>query len=144
MGAGVTVILLSVVAGSTPLVSALWPTVALIYLELTVLTAVALFFSAFTSPVFALFGSLALLVIGHFTADLKGFAALYDATAARSILVVLHYALPNLSTFTLITPAAHGVAPSPVYLTTALAYAVAWDAVLLAAAALVFARRDFK
>jgi hypothetical protein len=85
-----------------------------------------------------------LLVIGHFTADLKGFAALYDATAARSILVVLHYALPNLSTFTLITPAAHGVAPSPVYLTTALAYAVAWDAVLLAAAALVFARRDFK
>jgi Cu-processing system permease protein len=144
MGAGVTVILLSVVAGSTPLVSALWPTVALIYLELTVLTAVALLFSAFTSPVFALFGSLALLVIGHFTADLKGFAALYDATAARSILVVLHYALPNLSTFTLITPAAHGVAPSPVYLTTALAYAVAWDAVLLAAAALVFARRDFK
>jgi ABC-type transport system involved in multi-copper enzyme maturation permease subunit len=144
MGAGVTVILLSVVAGSTPLVSALWPTVALIYLELTVLTAVALLFSAFTSPVFALFGSLAVLVIGHFTADLKGFAALYDATAARSILVVLHYALPNLSTFTLITPAAHGVAPSPVYLTTALAYAVAWDAVLLAAAALVFARRDFK
>jgi ABC-type transport system involved in multi-copper enzyme maturation permease subunit len=144
MGAGVTVILLSVVAGSTPLVSALWPTVALIYLELTVLTAVALLFSAFTSPVFALFGSLALLVIGHFTADLKGFAALYDATAARSILVGLHYALPNLSTFTLITPAAHGVAPSPVYLTTALAYAVAWDAVLLAAAALVFARRDFK
>jgi ABC-type transport system involved in multi-copper enzyme maturation permease subunit len=144
MGAGVTVILLSVVAGSTPLVSALWPTVALIYLELTVLTAVALFFSAFTSPVFALFGSLAVLVIGHFTADLKGFAALYDATAVRSILVGLHYALPNLSTFTLITPAAHGVAPSPVYLTTALAYAVAWDAVLLAAAALVFARRDFK
>ena len=144
MGAGVTLVLLAVARGSAPLVGVLWPTVALIYLELTVLTGVALLFSAFSSPIFALFGSLAVFLIGHFTADLKGFAALFDATAARAVLVGLHYALPNLSTFTLITPAAHGIAPTPAYLGTALAYAVAWDAALLAAAALLFARRDFK
>jgi ABC-type transport system involved in multi-copper enzyme maturation permease subunit len=144
MGAGVTLVLLSVVRASTPLVVVLWPTVALIYLELTVLTAVALLFSAFSSPIFALFGSLAVFLIGHFTADLKGFAALFDATAVRTTLVVLYYALPNLSTFTFITPAAHGIAPSPAHLATALAYAVAWDAALLAAATLLFSRRDFK
>jgi ABC-type transport system involved in multi-copper enzyme maturation permease subunit len=144
MGAGVTLVLLAVVRGSTPQVIVLWPTLALIYLELTVLTGVALLFSAFSSPIFALFGSLAVFLIGHFTADLKGFAALFDATAARAALIALHYALPNLSTFTLITPAAHGIAPAPAYLATALAYAVAWDVALLAAAALLFARRDFK
>lgn len=144
MGAGVTLVLLAVVRGPTPLVGVLWPTMALIYLELTVVTGVVLLFSAFSSPIFALFGSLAVFLIGHFTADLKGFAALFDATAARAVLIGLHYALPNLSTFTLITPAAHGIAPTPGYLATALAYAVAWDAALLAAAALLFARRDFK
>jgi len=144
MGAGLTLVLLYVARGSTPLLLALWPTVALIYLELTILTAVALLFSAFSSPIFALFGSLAVFLIGHFTTDLKGFAGLFDAPAARAVLIGLYYALPNLSTFSLVTPAAHGIAPAPLYLATALVYAVAWDVALLAAAALLFARRDFR
>src|SRR5262245_62653827 len=64
MGAGVTLVLLYVVRGSTPLMIVLWPTVALIYLELTILTGVALLFSAFSSPIFALFGTLAVFLIG--------------------------------------------------------------------------------
>lgn len=144
MGAGVTLVLLYVARGSTPLLLALWPTVALIYLELTILTAVALLFSAFSSPIFALFGSLAVFLIGHFTTDLKGFAALFDAPAVRAVLIGLYYALPNLSTFSLVTPAAHGIAPAPLYLATALVYATAWDVALLAAATLLFARRDFR
>src|ERR671918_1739493 len=105
MGAGVTLVLLYVVRGTTPLLIALWPTVALIYMELTLLTAVALLFSAFSSPIFAVFGSLAVFLIGHFTADLKGFAVLLDVPIAQSALIALYYALPNLSTFSLITPA---------------------------------------
>jgi ABC-type transport system involved in multi-copper enzyme maturation permease subunit len=144
MGAGVTLVLVYVVRGTTPLLLALWPTVALIYLELTILTAVALLFSSFSSPIFAVFGSLAVFLIGHFTADLKGFAALFDAAAVRGALVALYYALPNLSTFSQITPAAYGIAPPPAHLAAALAYAAAWDVALLAAATLLFARRDFK
>ncbi len=144
MGAGVTLVLLYVVRGTTPLVIALWPTLGLIYLELTILTGVALLFSSFSSPIFSAFGSLAVFVIGHFTVDLKGFAALFDAPAVHGLLTALYYLLPNLSTFSLITPAAHGVAPPVAHLLTALAYALAWDATLLAAAALLFARRDFK
>jgi len=144
MGAGVTLALVYVVRGTTPLLAALWPAVGLIYLELTILTAVALLFSAFSSPVFSAFGSLAIFLIGHFTTELKGFAAVFDVAALRGLLVALYYALPNLSTFAVITPAAHGIAPPPEHLAAALAYAVAWDAALLAAAALLFARRDFK
>ncbi len=144
MGAGVTLVLVYVARGTPPLLAALWPTVGLIYLELTILTAVALLFSAFSSSIFAVFGSLAVFVIGHFTADLKGFASLLDVPAARAALVAIYYVLPNLSTFSLITPAAHGIAPPAAYLLAALVYAIAWDATLLAAAALLFARRDFR
>lgn len=144
MGAGVTLVLLYVVRGTTPLVAALWPTMTLIYLELTILTAVALLFSAFSSPIFAVFGSLAVFLIGHFTADLKGFAELFDAPVVRAGLVALYYALPNLSMFSQITPAAYGIAPPPAHLGAALAYAAAWNVALLAAATLLFARRDFK
>jgi Cu-processing system permease protein len=144
MGAGLTLLLLYVQGGATRLLTALWPTVALIYMELTVLTAVALLFSAFSSPIFAVFGSLAVFLIGHFTTDLKGFAALLDMPAARAALIALYYGLPNLSTFSVITPAAHGIAPPGDHLTAALAYAAAWDVALLAGAALLFARRDFK
>ena len=127
-----------------PLLAALWLTIALIYLELSLLTAVALLFSSFSSPVFSAFGSVALFVIGHFTADLEGFATLFDAAAAKGLLLALYYALPNLSTFSRITAAAHGIAPPVAHVLGALAYAVAWDVALLAAAALLFARRDFK
>jgi ABC-type transport system involved in multi-copper enzyme maturation permease subunit len=144
MGAGVTLVLVSVVRGTTPLLLALWPTVGLIYLELTILTAVALLFSSFSSPIFSVFGSLAVFLIGHFTADLKEFTALFDAVAARGLLLALYYGLPNLSIFSLITPAAHGVAPEPDHLVAALAYAVAWDTALLAAAVMLFTRRDFR
>ncbi len=144
MGAGVTLVLLYVVRGTTPLLAAVWPAIALIYLELTLLTAVALLFSAFSSPVFSAFGSLAVFVIGHFTADLKGFAALFDSAAAQAVLLALYYGLPNLSTFAQITPAAHGIAPPAAHLLAALAYTVAWNAALVAAASLVFTRRDFK
>jgi len=144
MGAGVTLVLLYVVRGTTPLVAALWPTITLIYLELTILTAVALLFSAFSSPIFSAFSSLAVFVIGHFTADLKGFATMFDAMAVRGLLLGLYYALPNLSMFSLMTPAAHGIAPPVSYLAAGLAYAVAWDAALMAAAVLLFARRDFR
>jgi len=144
MGAGVTLVLLYVARGATPLLAALWPTIALIYLELTLLTAVALVFSSFSSPIFSAFGSLAVFVIGHFTADLKGFATLFDASAARGLLIALYYGLPNLSVFSQITPAAHGIAPPATHLLAALGYALAWDLALVAAAALLFARRDFR
>ena len=116
----------------------------LIYLELTVLTAVALLFSAFSSPIFAVFGTLAVFLIGHFSTDLKGLAELFDAAAVRAGLITLYYALPNLSTFSQITPAAHGIAPTPIDLVAALGYAAAWNITLLAAATMLFARRDFK
>ena len=49
MGAGVSVALLAV-GGGMNLALGIWPAVLLIYIELMILTAVALLFSSFSSP----------------------------------------------------------------------------------------------
>ena len=144
MGAGVALALLAVKGGPTPLALRLWPAVGLIYLELALLTAVALLFSAFASPLVSAFASLAVFVIGQFSAEMRAFGALTGEPSARVIVTVLYYLLPNLSNFNAITPAAYGVVPSGGHLLGALAYAILYVAVLLAAATLLFARRDFK
>src|SRR5215204_875852 len=75
MGAGVSLALLYVNRGWHPLVLSIWPAVALIYVELSVVVAVALLFSSFSSPALSALLTFFVFVIGHFSAALKGLAA---------------------------------------------------------------------
>lgn len=144
MGVGVSLALLYVKGGWEPLVVAVWPAVALIYMELMILVAVALLFSSFSSPALSALCTFAVFIIGHFSADLNSFAASMGTGSARWFFGALYYLLPNLSTYSFITPAAHGVTPPPATLAVALLYAIIYVAVLLAASTLIFKRRNFK
>ncbi len=144
MGAGVAAALVFVKGGTTALAVRLWPAVALIYMELAILTGVALLFSAFSSPVLSALASLSIFVIGHFSGDLKGFAGAVGSPAATGALTALYYVLPNFSNFAFITPAAYGIVPPAAHVARALLYTALYVAVLLAGATLVFRRRDFK
>jgi ABC-type transport system involved in multi-copper enzyme maturation permease subunit len=143
MGAGVSLSLLWV-GGGRSLALGIWPAVLLIYIELMILTAVALLFSSFSSPALAALLTFFVFIIGHFSADLKTFAAQMGTESARWLFTALFYLLPNLSNYSYITPAAHGQSPSPAMLCAALLYAVVYITVLLAAATLIFNRRNFK
>jgi ABC-type transport system involved in multi-copper enzyme maturation permease subunit len=144
MGAGVALALLYVTRGDTTLAVRLWPAVSLIFMELTILTGVALLFSSFSSPIMSTFAAVAVFVIGHLSPDIKAFAEILGSAPATVALGTLYYVLPNLSTYSFITPAAYGVMPPLGYVLGALGYTVLYDAVLLTAAALVFSKRDFK
>ncbi|HXH81634.1 MAG TPA: ABC transporter permease subunit [Candidatus Tectomicrobia bacterium] len=144
MGAGVSLVLLWVGGLDSPLPLRIWPAVALIYLEVTILTAVALLFSSFSSPILSTLASVAVFVIGHLATDLKGLATLLDWGALPAIVLAVYYALPNLTHFSFITAAAHGVLPPADHVAFATAYAGVWDAVLVAGATLAFRRRDLK
>jgi len=56
----------------------------------------------------------------------------------------LYYLLPNLTNYSFITPAAHGRAPSLSFVFAAGLYGLVYIAVVLAAATLIFSRRNFK
>ena len=141
MGAGVSLALLYVRGGYDPLVLRIWPAVALVYVELTIVVAVALLFSSFSTPALSALLTFFVFVIGHFSAELKNLAA---PGGARLLFAALYYILPNLSNYAYINAASHGQTPAPENFTGALLYGLAYVAVLLAASTLIFKRRNFK
>src|SRR4026209_1596294 len=144
MGVGVSLALMYVSRGWDSLIVNLWPAVLLIYLELMILTGVALLFSSFSSPALSALLTFFVFIIGHFSADLKSLATSLGGTAARWFFAGLYYLLPNLANLSYITPAAHGQSPNLGYLSTAILYALLYIAVVLASATLIFNRRNFK
>ncbi|HEX8775201.1 MAG TPA: ABC transporter permease [Pyrinomonadaceae bacterium] len=144
MGLGVTLALIYVRGGWNPLALTIWPAVLLIFMELMILTAVSLLFSSFSTPSLSALLTFFVFIIGHFSADLRGLAASMGTTSARLLFGALYYLLPNLSHYSFITPAAYGQTPTWVHILGAFAYALIYSAVLLAAATLIFNRRNFK
>lgn len=144
MGVGVSLALVYVSHGWDPFIPTIWPAVLLIYMELMLLTATALLFSSFSSPALSALLTFMVFIIGHFSADLKSLAASLGGSGARWLFTGLYYLLPNLSNYSFITPAAHGRAPSPGFVFATALYAFVYIAVILAAATLVFSRRNFK
>lgn len=141
MGAGVSLALLYVRGGYDPLVLNIWPAVALVYVELMIVVAVALLFSSFSTPALSALLTFFVFVIGHFSADLKSLAA---TGGARLLFAALYYLLPNLSNYAYITAASHGQTPTPANFFGAVLYGLAYIVVLLAASTLIFKRRNFK
>lgn len=144
MGLGVSLALLYVSRGWDPLALKIWAAIFLIYIELMILTGIALLFSSFSSPALSALLTFFIFIIGHFSSDLKTLATSLGSTSARWLFSGLYYLLPNLSNYSFITPAAHGQMPSAGIALAAIAYAMLYIAVVLSVAMLIFRRRNFK
>jgi len=144
MGAGVSLALVYVSRGWDPMIPGIWPAVLLIYVELMILTGVTLLFSSFSSPALSALLTFFVFIIGHFSADLKSLASSMGSAGARWLFTGLYYLVPNLSNYSFITPAAHGRTPEPAFVMAAIVYALIYITVILAAATLVFSKRNFK
>src|SRR5213595_3546404 len=88
-----------------------WVLVALyfIVLEFVIITALALLFSSFSSPLLSAVFAFSLFVIGSFAEDLRGFAAMTTGIA-RWLALGSAYLVPNFSALNVITQVAHGEA----------------------------------
>jgi ABC-type transport system involved in multi-copper enzyme maturation permease subunit len=116
----------------------------LIFVELGVVAAAAMFFGSFTTPVLASAFSLAFFLIGHLLADLKAFRERSESGLAKSVTGALYHLLPNLELFNLKSEAANGL-PAPAGFTSSAAlYGCVYAATLLLLAIGVFSRRDLK
>ena len=144
MGVGVSLALAYVERGWSPMVLGIWPTLMLIYLELAIITGVALLFSSFSTPALSALLTFLVFIIGHLSADLKSFAASLGGVTARWFFTGLYYLLPNLSHYSFITASAHGYGPGVGPLLLGVLYASVYVVVLLSAATLIFGQRNFK
>ena len=123
---------------------ALLKAVAMIFVELTLVTALALFFSTFSSPMLSAALTFGLYIAGHFSGDLRNFQQVVDSRAAAAVARSLYWVLPNLAQFDVKSDVVHGVRVPLGYMAMAGGYAALYIAILLAISALVFSRRDFK
>jgi ABC-type transport system involved in multi-copper enzyme maturation permease subunit len=129
---------------TAPLDPAMLKAVALIFVELMLVTALALFFSTFSSPMLSAALTFGLYVVGHFSGDLRNFQQVVDSPAAARLARGLYWVLPNLAQFDVKSDVVHGVPVPMGYLAMTSAYAAVYIAMLLAISGMVFSRRDFK
>lgn len=142
MEAGVSLALIYVGGGA--LAGTIWGAVILIFFELTIITAVAIVFSTFSSPALSALLTFLVFIIGHFSASLKDFAENLGSESAKLFFNAIYYLLPNLSHFSFITSSAHGEIPPVEMLGAAVLYALCYVSVLLAISILIFRRRNLK
>lgn len=142
MGIGVSLALLYVGGGS--FAGTIWGTILLIFFELTIITAVALVFSSFSSPALSALFTFSIFIIGHFSSSLRDLAENIGSQSAKIVFGAMYYVFPNLSHFTFVTNAAYGEVPPFDMIGGSILYALVFNAILVAAAILIFSRRNFK
>ena len=118
--------------------------IVLIMIELMLVTAIALFFSTFSSPFLSAGLTLGLWVIGHFNADLRNFDSVVESRPAAWLARGLYYVLPNFSAFDIKAQVVHGQAVSLGYVGLTAAYGLVYLALVLTGSVIVFSRKDFK
>jgi Cu-processing system permease protein len=117
---------------------------ALIFVELLVVTGIALFFSTFSTPLLSAALTFGLVVVGHFSSDLRNFQDVVESSFAQWIARALYWVLPNLAQFDVKAQVVHGQTMPALYMAMAAGYALLYVSMLLVIAGFVFSRRDFK
>jgi ABC-type transport system involved in multi-copper enzyme maturation permease subunit len=118
--------------------------ILLIFVELMLVTAIALFFSTFSSPFLSMVLTVAVWVIGTLSADLRNADAFLDSGLAIIFLRGLYYVLPNFAAFDVKLQVVHGLDVPWTYVVTTALYGVLYTAFVLTGAALIFQRREFR
>jgi ABC-type transport system involved in multi-copper enzyme maturation permease subunit len=118
--------------------------IGLIFVQLMIVTAIALFFSTFSTPMLSAALTFGVYLVGHFNADLRNFDQIVDSRAVAWTARAIYHLVPDFSAFDVKLQVVHGIAVAPGYVALTSAYGFAYIAVLLVAAITVFAQRDFK
>ena len=118
--------------------------IGMIFLELVLITAVAIFFSSFTTPYLAGMFTVALWIIGHLLADLRAFGEHSEIGSLQRLTEVLYWTLPNLDRVDIKSLAAAGHPLETAQLAVSALYAVGYSTMLLLASVVLFRRRDFR
>lgn len=126
--------------GSAP--THLVPAIVLTYLELSIITAVAIVFSSVATPMLAAVFTVALYVVGHMSSGLAGFLDYVSSPLARLVVNGLYYGLPDLEVFNVRSQVVYELPVSAGYMLDACAYAGSYTAGMLTLAVLLFRRKD--
>ena len=114
-----------------------------LFLQLALITAVAIAFGVFTSSLLATLLTFAVYLMGNFSRDLVSLGALTKNVTIESITRGLYLVLPDLARLDLKNQAVYGQLPGLDLLLMNAAYGLLYIVVLLTIAILIFSVREF-
>lgn len=124
---------------------AMFKGVLMIYMQLLLLTSVAIFFSVFLSPLVNFFLTMSLYVVGNLSTFTQDLAKTSHNPITKGFFSLVHYIVPNFGNFQFQNPLINPdvqVRSEALFLTQNVIYALVYSAVLLILAVLVFDRRE--
>lgn len=115
------------------------------YVEMSLLTAVAMLFGVFTSSLLATLMTIAVYLMGHLSQDIVALGQLSENLSFQRLANSLYLVLPDLERFNIRNEAVYGLAllPSGWDMVWHLAYGLLYIALLLTLSVVIFARRQF-
>jgi ABC-type transport system involved in multi-copper enzyme maturation permease subunit len=115
-----------------------------ILLKLTIVVALALLFSCYTTPLLSILFTAGLYISGLFVEAMRTYRSDTLSPAVSTLLRWLSYVLPNFENFDVMASAAHGRTIPGQLIWQNTAYAALYCTVVLAAASVIFTRRNLK
>lgn len=115
-----------------------------ILLKLALVTALALLFSCFSTPLLSTVFTLGLYITGVFSQDIRLFGAMSQSPVLEKATAVLYYLLPNFNNFNAIAAAAHRRVIPPILVLENTAYAALYIGLVLLVASAIFSNRNLK
>ncbi len=115
-----------------------------IFIEVSVISALAIFFSSFSTPFLSGMFTFALYVIGHLTEYLKKFGADSGNALLEWVTTFLYYLLPNLERFNMKEAAVYHLPVESGRILLSVTYGLFYIATVMLLSILCFDRRDFK
>jgi ABC-type transport system involved in multi-copper enzyme maturation permease subunit len=119
-------------------------TIAGLFLQLAVITSVAILFSTLASPALSAVFTFCLYLAGTAADQLRLFAERIPGAALQFTAKAVSYVIPNLQNFNYRTEAIYGFAVPPQKVWLMLAYALLYICLTLTAASLILERKDLK
>jgi ABC-type transport system involved in multi-copper enzyme maturation permease subunit len=117
--------------------------VLFIFIELILITAVAILFSCFSTPILSSLFSLSFFLIGHFSWGLQTLIQKTKSAPLKLFVQGLYILLPDLENFNFKTEVVYGLTVLPKYYIYSALYGFAYTAFILTLAIIIFKRRDF-
>ncbi len=120
----------------------LWSVLMTLF-ELVVLTAVAVLFSTFATPITGAVFTFAVYFVGHLTRDLRLLAAMSPSPVVKLVSQFLYYVLPNFANFNVRGEVVSNVLLDPGTMVLTALYALVYAATLLMISVAIFNRKEF-
>jgi ABC-type transport system involved in multi-copper enzyme maturation permease subunit len=117
--------------------------VFLIFLELLLLTAIAILFSSFSTPILSTLLSLSLYLVGHLSWSFRLLRERLASEVGRRICDLLYLVLPNLEIYNVKSEVVHGLPVPGGTVIWGVLYLAGYGGAILTLACVIFQRKDF-